>query len=262
MNWTRPVSIDLNADFGEGASSGGRTEDEAVLEFVTSVNIACGGHAGDQGSMRTAVRAAARFGVAVGAHPSYPDRANFGRARVDLEPDALKSVVSGQIAALMTIADSEGLEVRHCKPHGALYHAACNDESVAQCIFEACRSADPRMRIVGLAGSRALDWWRALGATVVCEAFADRVYEPDGSLRPRGQPSSVIADPEAAAAQAVMIAADGHVRCSDGSLLPLAADTLCIHTDTAGASAIAASIAAALRSSGVELKALRSQWSV
>ncbi len=252
----RQHAIDLNADVGEAATPEHRAAEDAVIASVTSVNIACGGHAGDETSMRHAVRLAARHGVAVGAHPSYPDRANFGRARIEIEPQALRSSLATQIAALDAVAQSEGATLTHCKPHGALYHAASIDESVARSIYQTCRDHNPAMRLIAQAGSQAAAWWRSWGAAVAEEAFADRAYEPDGSLRARSRPDALIADPDAAAEQAVRIATARTVRCTDGSSIPLAADTLCIHADTMNAALIAARVAEAVRAAGVTLTPL------
>lgn len=233
-----------------------RDVEDAVIGCATSVNIACGGHAGDESSMRHAVRVAARFGVAVGAHPSYPDRAGFGRERMDMEPDALRAVVAQQIAALDAIARSEGVSLTHCKPHGALYHAAMNDESVAQAISRACRDHDPGMRLIGRSGSRAIGWWGGWGSGVAREAFADRVYEPDGSLRSRGEPGALITDPDDAAAQALRIVMARRVRSASGEVIPIEADTVCVHADTPNAGAVMARVAMALRDLGVALRGL------
>lgn len=252
----RQPAIDLNADVGEAATPEHRAAEDAVIASVTSVNIACGGHTGDEATMRHAVRLAARRGVAVGAHPSYPDRANFGRARVEIEPQALRSSLARQIAALDAVAQSERATLTHCKPHGALYHAASVDESVARSIYQTCRDHNPSMRLIAQAGSQAAAWWRAWGAAVIEEAFADRAYERDGSLRARSERHALITDPASAAAQAVSIATARTVRCADGSSIPLAADTLCIHADTPNAALIAARVAEALRAAGVTLTPL------
>lgn len=257
MTASAPQSpIDLNADFGEATTPEQRAVEDAVIESVTSINIACGGHAGDEASMRHAVRIAARYGVAIGAHPSYPDRANFGRASMNLEPAALRTSIAQQISVLASIARSEGASLAHCKPHGALYHAASTDESIALAVFQACCEVDPGMRLVGQAGSRAIAWWRTWGAIVAEEAFVDRAYEPDGLLRSRTRPDALITDPDAAAEQALRIATTRTVRCGDDALLALRADTLCIHVDTPGATAMSARVAQSLRSAGVTLRSL------
>lgn len=248
------IRMDLNADFGEGSTQDDLAIDDAVSEFVTSVNIACGGHAGDEISMLHAVRTALGSGISIGAHPSYPDRENFGRSRMELDEASLRSTIGEQIAVLDSIARREGASIVHCKPHGALYHAASVDESVALAILQACTDISPTLRLVGQAGSRAVAMWRTWGARVIEEAFADRVYNSDGSLRRRDLPKSLITDPGTAAEQATMIASTRRVRCLDGTLLPLAAETLCIHTDTPNVPDIAARVAQALLAAGVTLE--------
>lgn len=249
-------AIDLNADFGEAATADQLAVEDAVIGSVTSVNIACAGHAGDETSMRHAVQSAARHGAAVGAHPSYPDRVNFGRMRINLDPVALRETISKQITSLHTIALSEGVSLTHCKPHGALYHAASADEATAMAFHQACAELDPTLRLVAQAGSQAAAWWKAWGAPVTEEAFADRVYEADGSLRSRTMPDALISDPNAAAVQACRIATTRTVRCADGAVLPLRADTLCIHADTQQACVIAGHVARSLCAAGVELRSI------
>ena len=249
-------SIDVNADLGEAVSPERRTIEDLLIESVTSVNIACGGHAGNEASMRHAVRSAARHGVAVGAHPAYPDPASFGRVRMDLEPDALRATIAEQISVLASIARSEGVTLSHCKPHGALYHAASTDESVASAIRRACVEHDPDLRLIGQAGSRAVAWWSAMGARVSEEAFADRVYDADGSLRSRTEPGALITNPGSAAEQALRIATTRSVRCANGSDLALRADTVCVHSDTPTAAAIADRVIGTLRAAGVVVRAL------
>ncbi len=255
MNDSRrqPV-IDLNADVGEAATPEQLAVEDALVRFVTSVNIACGGHAGDDFSMRRAVQRATRHGVTVGAHPSFPDRANFGRAHLSLDPASLRTILAEQIAALHAIAESEGVPLAHCKPHGALYHAASADESTAMAIRHACSDVDPDLRLVGQAGSRAVAWWRAWGAPVTEEAFADRVYDADGVLRSRELPDALIVDPNAAAEQACLIATTRTVRAPGGAILPLVADTICIHADTRHAAVIAERVARSLNTAGVKLR--------
>lgn len=244
---SRQLVIDLNADLGEATTPEHRAVEDSVIRFVTSVSIACGGHAGDEATMLHAVRSAIRHGVQIGAHPSYLDKERFGRERMELDPRALQESVVEQITALAAISRSYGVSLTHCKPHGALYHAASDDESIAWSLHQACVEHDPDLRLIGQAGSRAVSWWRAWGAPVSSEAFADRVYEPDGSLRPRGEPDALILDPEEAAEQAVRIAVDRTVRCRNGRVAPMSADTICVHADTPGAAAIVARVADSLQ---------------
>ncbi|MEM1329434.1 MAG: 5-oxoprolinase subunit PxpA [Planctomycetota bacterium] len=245
-------AIDLNADNGERAADQ-HSGDDAIIQHVTSVNIACGGHTGDDASMRLAVRAAARAGVAIGAHPSYPDRAGFGRVRMKLGPEALRKAITDQIGALDAVAQTEGVFLSHCKPHGALYHAASEDESVARAIYEAATGFGQSLRLVGQAGSPAIARWRAWGALVAEEAFADRVYEADGSLRARTLCDALITDPHRAAEQAVRIALTRTNPVADSTVV-VRADTLCVHSDTPNAVAIAARVASSLLASGVTLR--------
>lgn len=253
---TATPAIDLNADVGEDPSANGLSVTQAISGIVTSVNIACGGHAGDASTMRHAIRAAVRHGTAVGAHPSYPDRMNFGRVPMGLSPAAVRETVRDQLRQLQAIASEEHVALVHCKPHGALYHAASGDRSIAMAILQACADANADLRLVGQAGSRAIDWWRAAGARVAEEAFADRVYNADGSLRSRTLPDATIVDPEVAAAQAVLIATARTVRAHGGPMVPLAADSICLHADSPGAVAIAEQVSGSLRRAGVTVRGI------
>ena len=223
------MTIDLNADVGE---SGG---EEPLYALVTSVNVACGGHAGDLASMTRAVRLASSHDVAVGAHPGYPDRAHFGRRSIPMPTAELAGTLAAQIDALSQVCRAEGVPLRHVKPHGALYHDASRDEDIAQAIADAA----PGLALVGLARSPALVLWAALGRGTVAEGFADRVYDPDGSLRSRAMPGALLLDPALAAAQAVRLARSGTV------------STLCVHADTPGAAAILARVREALEEAGI-----------
>lgn len=252
MTTARPQqSIDLNADVGEATTPEQGFIEAALFSSVTSVNIACGGHAGDEGSMRLAVVRALEHGVSIGAHPSYPDRPGFGRARMAFEPAALVALLQEQTGLLIDIARSEGATVEHCKPHGALYHAASACEDTARAVWQACCGLAHDLSLVGQAGSRAVTWWRSWGATVLEEAFVDRAYEPDGTLRSRSLPDAVITSPTAASEQALRLATRRRVRCTDGTTIPMAADTLCVHADTPDAPAIAAEVVRSLKAAGV-----------
>ena len=246
-------TIDLNADVGELPDLA--LVEEALLEVVTSVNVACGGHAGDDASMERVVRAALARGVAVGAHPSYPDRDGFGRRAMALPLDVVADAVAGQVAAFLSVAKRCGARVAHVKPHGALYNAAAKDRGLARAIAEGVARVAPDAVLVGLAGSAMLEAFSEAGFAVVGEAFADRGYEPDGSLTPRGKPGAVKPTAREAAEQAVSIATRGEVVARDGSRVPVEARTLCLHSDTPGAVAFAREIAARLREAGVAMKA-------
>jgi UPF0271 protein len=216
--------IDLSADLGEGAPD----EDE-IWPLITSANVACGGHAGDERSMREAVALARRHDVVVGAHPSYPDRENFGRKSLDIAPDALRASLATQIASLHAIAP-----LHHVKPHGALYNEAHKNRALANVIIEAMRDVDANLAMVAPDRSQMSAAARAAGMRVIREAFADRRYQPDGSLTPRGVAGSTLTIDEAAA-QAALLAREGAVIARDGTRISLAFDTLCIHADMNGA---------------------------
>jgi UPF0271 protein len=228
--------IDLNCDLGEGPG------EEAIYPWITSANVACGGHAGDDATMEAAVRQALRHGVAVGAHPAYPDREGFGRVALPMASDEIAEAVRSQVSALARIALRCGAALGHVKPHGALYGEAMRDAAVAEAIARGVASHGPGLVLVGLAGSPALTLWRALGFAVAGEAFADRAYEPDGSLRSRRLPGALITDPAVAAAQALRLAREGRV------------DTICVHSDTPGAASILAEVRRVLADAGFLLR--------
>lgn len=233
--------------------------DAAILPHVTSANVACGFHAGDPLGLAQTVALAARHGVAVGAHPGYPDLVGFGRRALDMRPDELEAAVLYQIGALAALAAAQGVRLTHVKAHGALYNRAAADAAVAAPIVRAVAGASRGhpLIFVGLAGSLMLDAARAAGLPVAAEAFADRAYEADGRLRARSQPGAVLADPAQAADQAARIALEGRVIAYDGTPVPVQADTLCIHGDTPGAPAIAQAVRAALEAAGIVVRSLR-----
>lgn len=249
------TSIDLNCDMGEDPAALGR--DVALLELVSSANIACGGHAGDERTIAALIAVARERGVAVGAHPSYPDRRNFGRMDMMIPPDQLEASISSQIGLVGRIAREHGLEMRHVKPHGALYHSACTDMAVAEVIAVAVSKWRPGMRIVAQTGCRAAVAYRSYGLAVSEEAFADRVYEPDGTLRARSKAGAMIDSPAAAADQALRIAR-GHVCAINGQIIAIRADTICVHSDTAGAIEIARTVRGALEFIGLKIQATSS----
>ena len=250
------VRMDLNADVGERPDALADGREEALLRQLTSANIACGGHAGDAASMDALVRLAARHGVAVGAHPGYPDRVHFGRTVMDIPTDRLRGSIREQVAALAKAARRHGVRLAHVKPHGALYNAAAADPALAGLIAAAVADAAPGITLVGLAGSSMLDAWRSAGFPVAAEAFADRRYEPDGTLRPRRFPDALLTDAAEAAAQALSIARDGRATAWDGRVVPVRADTLCVHSDTPGAAETVAAIRRAFRAHGIRLAPL------
>jgi UPF0271 protein len=246
--WT----IDLNCDVGEGCGA-----DEALMPLVSSANVACGGHAGDEATMRDTVRLARRHGVAVGAHPSYPDRAGFGRKRLPRSAAEVRADVVAQVRALAAICRAEGAPLVHVKPHGALYNAAAEDEALARAVTEGVRDVDPALVVVCLAGSPMARVVRALGLACAEEAFADRGYTSRGTLVPRGEPGALVQDPQAVAERASRMARERTVVAVDGTTVPVAADTLCLHGDTPGAATLAAAVRARLAADGVRVRALR-----
>ena len=248
-------TIDLNVDVGELPSALANGSEERLLRLVSSANIACGGHAGDAASMKCVVGLCLAFGVNVGAHPGYPDKPGFGRTKVDVPLPQLEASLREQLESLVNIAINLRTTVRHVKPHGALYNEASRNRSLARCIARAALSVDNRFILLGLAGSLMLEVWKEEGFAVVAEAFADRRYDPGGSLRERRHPDAVITDPAAAADQALSIARDGLVVAVDGSRLRIDAQTICIHGDTKNASAIAAAVRKKLEEGGVTIRA-------
>lgn len=216
--------IDLSADLGEGSPG-----EEEIWPLITSANVACGGHVGDAASMREAASLAARYGVKLGAHPSYPDREHFGRVSMPISAGGLRASLAAQISALRAFAN-----VQHVKPHGALYNDAHKDRALAQVIVEAIRLVDPAIALVASDRSQMAAAAHEAGTPVIAEAFADRRYEPDGSLTPRKLAGSTLTIEEAAA-QAELLVRDGVVIARDGSRVAIRFDTLCIHADMDGA---------------------------
>ncbi len=249
-------SIDLNCDMGEVPEAIADGTQESLMPSLTSVNIACGGHAGDEQTMRTTIEQALRWKLSIGAHPGYPDRANFGRLDLKLPLDEIAASVFEQVRALAGIAASCGAGLAHVKPHGALYNQAMRNRELAEAIAEGVARWSRDVVLVGLAGSPMLDAFRNAGFAVVAEAFADRCYEPDGTLRSRKFEDALIRDPAESARQALSIVERGIVIASDGSEVAVDAQTLCIHGDTPGAVKIAAAVAQTLHQAGVTLRAL------
>ena len=247
------ATIDLNADVGESVGSWPMGDDEHLIPLVSSVNIACGFHAGDPLTIERTIRLAIDAEAAIGAHPGYPDLVGFGRRDLDMAPDELEAALIYQIAAVAGLARAAGAELRHVKPHGALYNRAAQDERLAGSIARAIRRFSPELILVGLAGSRLVEAGKAAGLTVAAEAFPDRAYEPDGLLRSRQLPGAVLTDSAAIAARAVEMARNGTVTATDGTVVPLRADTLCLHGDTPGAAEHARAVRDALEATGVTI---------
>lgn len=248
--------IDLNCDMGELADLAGSGVEDALLGCVSSVNVACGAHAGDGRTMGRTIRAALERGVAVGAHPGYPDRANFGRVKVEMNAEELARSVHEQLLRLARVASACGAVVGHVKPHGALYNEAARNRQIARAIAEGAARWSREVTMVGLTGSVMLDEFREAGFRVAEEAFADRRYERDGSLRPRQLEGALIGDPEQAARQALDLVARGVVTAYDGTPIEVRASTICLHGDTPGAVDMACAIVAALREAGVAIEPL------
>jgi UPF0271 protein len=247
------LTIDLNCDMGELPELFADGTEELLMQQISSANIACGAHAGSRESMEALVNLAAKYGVAVGAHIGYPDRANFGRRTMALSGDEIEESAHSQICILQEIAAKSGLELRHVKPHGALYHDAQESQLIAEAIAKAGLRSGKGLILVEQALTPVVAFWSEMGCRVLAEAFADRTYESDGKLRSRHLPEALITDSSLATKQALRIVQEGAVVAHDGSRVPLEADTICLHGDTPGAFENAKSIRAALRSAGVKV---------
>ncbi|MDM7923913.1 MAG: 5-oxoprolinase subunit PxpA [Pyrinomonadaceae bacterium] len=243
------TAIDLNCDMGEGCGN-----DAELMMLISSANIACGFHAGDEETMRATVKLAADNGVAVGAHPSYPDRQNFGRNEMELPLSEIKAVVTEQVLKLQSICDEFGVPLTHVKPHGALYNRSARDTSVASAIAEAVHEINPEIILFGLAGSYSITEAERLGLRTTSEVFADRTYQPDGSLTPRSQSNALIADERTAVAQVLQMVLNGTVTAVNGTAVPVRADTICIHGDGEHAVEFARAMNDALRSRDISIK--------
>ena len=244
------IGIDLNADLGENPDAG--AIDDELMRSITSANIACGAHAGDSASVRRTVAAASSLGVNVGAHPSYPDRANFGRIAMEMPAAELRHTLEAQIRLVAEAAAQCGVRMTHVKPHGALYHAVNLDADVARTVADAVRIVDASLIVVVQYGSPAINFFREQNLLTATEAFVDRAYEADGRLRSRMLPDALLGE-ERAIAQALSIVLDHQVTTCDGSPLTIAPDTLCLHSDTPNAAAMAKRVRSALEQAGVRM---------
>ena len=244
------VKIDLNADLGEGSRA-----DAELMTLVSSVNIACGFHAGDAQTMLEGVRNAIKNGVAIGAHPSFPDRENFGRTAMDLPPETVYAQMLYQIGAREAIVRAEKGVLRHVKPHGMLYNQAAKDPALADAIARAVRDCDSQLILVGLAGSELIRAGQRLGLTTRQEVFADRGYQPDGSLVPRTQAGALITDEGKALAQTLEMVCAGRVIAVDGTSANVQADTVCLHGDGEHALQFARRLRAAFSDEGILVSA-------
>lgn len=248
------TTIDLNSDMGESFGRWKLGDDEALLTVVSSANIACGFHAGDPSVMRRTLANAAANDVAVGAHVAYRDLAGFGRRYVDVAPAELTADVMYQLAALEGMAKAVGTRVHYVKPHGALYNRIVADETQAKAVVEAMRAIDPALALLTLPGSAVGRVAEAAGLRVFREAFADRAYTPDGTLVSRRLPGAVIADPDAVAARVSRMVTDGTVEAIDGTVVPIRADSVCVHGDSPAAVALAEAVRARLTADGVAIR--------
>ncbi len=248
------MRIDLNCDLGESFGRYELGEDAEVMPLVSSVNVACGMHAGDPLVMERTVRLAVRLGRAIGAHPGYPDLQGFGRREMNMTPEEVEAYVLYQIGAAWGMARASGVELAHVKPHGALYNQAAAQGPLAEAVARAVRRFSPSLILVGLAGSALTAAGADLGLRVAHEAFPDRAYEADGSLRSRRLAGAVLSEPEAVCAQAVRLAREGIQRLEAGQVRVIRVDTLCIHGDHPGAARRAAAVRAALEANGVTIR--------
>ena len=246
-----PRRIDLNCDLGEGCGN-----DAAIIPLISSANIACGAHAGDETSMRETLRLCRQFGVAVGAHPGYADREHFGRRELDLPFEDIALSLREQLLTLATLAREEGVCLVHVKPHGALYNQAARDSALADIVAASVRDFDPRLILVGLAASELPKAGRRIGLRVAHEAFADRRYRADGSLAPRNLGGAVITDVEVATSQGLAIAKHEAIEAIDGAVLNLGADTICLHGDGAQAELFARHLRKALKANHMSVVAM------
>jgi UPF0271 protein len=252
------MRIDLNSDVGESFGAWTMGHDEGLMPALTSANIACGFHAGDPAVMRHTIRLARSHGVAVGAHPGFPDLGGFGRREMRCSDREVEDLVLYQVGALAAMAHAEGVRLQHVKAHGALYNMACRDERLANAIARATAAIDRSLVLFGLPGSALMQAGRAQGLRVAAEGFADRAYNSDGSLVSRSLAGSVIHDEAVVVARTVQMARHGTVATAAGEVVPLRIDTLCVHGDTPGAARLAAAVRRALEADGVVVEALDS----
>jgi 5-oxoprolinase (ATP-hydrolysing) subunit A len=250
------IEIDLNADVGESFGVYSLGQDPVLLQAITSANVACGFHAGDPGVMRATVTLARAHGVAVGAHPGFPDLAGFGRREMRATPREVEDFVVYQIGALAAIAAAEGVALQHVKPHGALYNMAGRDAALADAIARATACVDRSLILFGLPGSQLMHAGARAGLRTAGEVFADRAYHPGGALVPRDQPGAVIHEPEQVVSRVLAMVRDRSVTASDGSRVPLHFDTICVHGDTPGAADLALRIREALSQAGIHASAV------
>ena len=247
-------TIDLNSDLGESFGQWHMGDDAAMLDIVTSPNVACGFHAGDPAGILRTLRAAAAKGVTIGAHVAYPDLVGFGRRNMDIASFDLTADVIYQIGALQALAIAAGTSVRYVKPHGALYNTIAHDTRQALAVIEAIRAVDARLVLVALAGSPLIELARHEGLTCIAEAFADRAYTPTGALVSRREPGAVLHDAEQVAQRMLRLVQTGEIEAIDGSVTRIEADSICVHGDSPGAIQMAREVRQLLEQSGVSLQ--------
>lgn len=245
--------VDLNCDLGESFGNYTCGMDASVIPHISSANVACGFHAGDPLVMQKTVALAAKYGKAVGAHPGFPDLVGFGRRNMAVSPAELKAMMIYQIGALKAFCRSQGVTLQHVKPHGAMYNMAAKDRKLADAICEAIAEVDDSLILLGLSGSEMLKAAKAKGLRCASEVFADRAYEPDGSLTPRALEGSVITDEEEAINRVLQMVKSGTVVARNGQVIPIEADSICLHGDGVKAVEFARRIRQALTDSGVEI---------
>ena len=250
------MRIDINSDTGESFGAYTIGHDEGLFQSITSANVAAGFHAGDPSVLRETIRLAKAHGVAIGAHPGFPDLVGFGRRELNVTPREAEDLVLYQIAAVAGVAAAEGVRLQHVKPHGALFNMAVRNGELASAIARAVAAFDNTLILFGLPGSEILNAGRAARLRVAAEVFADRAYEPDGSLASRRKPGSVIHDAAVVVARAVRMVKERTVVAIDGSVVALEADTICVHGDTPGSDDLAAQIRAGLEAAGVTVRAI------
>lgn len=250
-------SVDVNCDMGESFCTYRKGQDEKVIQFVSSVNIACGFHAGDPAVMKKTVRIAAKAGVEIGAHPGFDDLPGFGRRKIDLTPEEVYDLVVYQIGALQGFCVAEGVTLHHVKAHGALYNMAARDEAIADAIAEAVAAVDDSLLLYGLAGSCLIKAGEKYSLKTVSEAFSDRTYQSDGSLTPRSNPQALIHDKQAAAEQVIRMVREQKVSSIQGKDVGISPETICIHGDGEKALEFAACIKEKLEKSDIKIRAAK-----
>ena len=244
-------TIDLNCDLGEGCGN-----DAGIVPLISSANVSCGAHAGDDNTIVETLRLCSKHGVAVGAHPGYAERKHFGRRETGQSPQEIAALVQTQVEHFLALARTHGVPVRHVKLHGALYNRAARDVEVAAAVARTVQRIDPSLRLVGLSGSEMLNIARTLDMTVAHEVFPDRGYDTEGRLLPRDRPGAVVESPEEVAERAFLLASLGLAKDERGRPLMLRADTLCLHGDRADAVAVAEAVRARLQRFDVAVAAL------